>query len=181
MKCPEGTPEPKKPSNPYAFFNKHFKVPEGVKGVAERAKLASEAWRTLSSKEKAKYDEMVAEDRVRFEKQMQSVWLHGYYLLDDGTKSTDVKLKRSRSRSRPASEVIETATKKQKTEKVEKVTKSPRTDKAEKTVKSPKADKVEKIVKSPKTAKTAEVKKPEKSTPVKKVPATGSKKSVSKK
>ena len=154
-------------------------MPEGVKGVTERSKHVSEAWKTLSSKEKAKYEEMAAEDKVRYEKDMQSVWLHGYYLLEDGTKSTDVKTnKRSRSRSRPASEVIETVTKKQKTEKVEKVTKSPRTDKAEKTAKSPKADKVEKIVKSP---KTAEVKKPEKSTPVKKVPATGSKKSVSKK
>lgn len=115
MKCPEGTVEPKKPCGPYAFFMKHLVVPEGMKLVSERAKLASEQWKILSSKEKAKYEKMAADDRVRFDKQIQSVWLNGYFMLEDGTKSTEKVLKRrAASRSRPASEVIEPKTKIQK-------------------------------------------------------------------
>ena len=116
MKCPDGTPEPKKPANPYAFFMKHLAVPEGMKSVTERGKFASEKWKVISTKEKTKYEKMAAADRERFNKQMQSVWQHGYFLLEDGTKSSDKVLKRrAASRSRPASEVVEPKTKIQKT------------------------------------------------------------------
>ena len=59
---------------------------------------------------------MAAEDKKRYDAQMQSVWLKGYFMLEDGTKSTDVQLGKRRTRAQ--SEVVEsktTATKRQKT------------------------------------------------------------------
>jgi hypothetical protein len=151
MKCPEGTLEPKKPCSSYAYFVKHLVVPEGVKGVQDRAKLASEQWKVLSSKEKVKYEKMAADDKERFDKQMESVWLKGYFMLEDGTKSTEKVLKRrAASRSRPASEVVEPKIKIQKTAVA-------------------------------KTTKPAEEKKPVKVATPKKSAPTSAKKSVSKK
>jgi len=93
MACPENTPKPKAAKNALSFFSKDCKVPEGT-SIGDRQKLVTEKFNALSAKEKAKYEKLAAEDKKRFDKQMESVWLHGYFTLEDGTKSSDKVLKK---------------------------------------------------------------------------------------
>ena len=51
--------------------------------------LASEAWAKCTDDDKAPYQKMADESKVRFEKQVAELKKKGYYTLEDGSKSTD--------------------------------------------------------------------------------------------
>lgn len=72
--------DPKKPKgkmSAYAFFvqtcrEEHKKKnPEVPVNFAEFSKKCSERWKTMSSKEKAKFDEMAKADKVRYDREMK--------------------------------------------------------------------------------------------------------------
>ena len=62
-------------------------------------KGAGAAWNTLDDAGKKKYNEMAAKDAERFKKQTEEVKEKGFFLLEDGSKSTDhmVKIKKDKS------------------------------------------------------------------------------------
>ncbi|EDL26576.1 mCG10155, isoform CRA_c [Mus musculus] len=72
--------DPKKPKgkmSAYAFFvqtcrEEHKKKnPEVPVNFAEFSKKCSERWKTMSSKEKSKFDEMAKADKVRYDREMK--------------------------------------------------------------------------------------------------------------
>jgi hypothetical protein len=52
-------------------------------------KRAGEKWNLLTDTQKAPYVKMADLDKVRYEKQCAELEKKGYFILDDGTKSTD--------------------------------------------------------------------------------------------
>ena len=89
-------PPPKRPSTAWIFFNTEVSAKlraEGTHAQAEIFKLASEAWNKCSEEEKAPYEERAAEDKLRAGRQAKELAEHGYYTLEDGSKSTDEKNK----------------------------------------------------------------------------------------
>ncbi|XP_077461800.1 high mobility group protein B2a [Stigmatopora argus] len=81
--------DPNKPrgkTSSYAFFvatcrEEHKKKHPGVSvGFAEFSKKCSERWKTMSSKEKLKFEDLAKNDKVRYEREMKS------YVPEKGAK-----------------------------------------------------------------------------------------------
>jgi hypothetical protein len=53
----------------------------------------SELWKTLSDAEKTKYFKLSADDKLRYQNEMQQLLTQGYFVNEDGIKSTDQKKK----------------------------------------------------------------------------------------
>jgi len=67
--------------------------------VVEAMKACGTAWNALQEADKDKYHKMAAKDAERFKAQNEELKEKGYFLLEDGSKSTDhlVKIKRKPS------------------------------------------------------------------------------------
>jgi hypothetical protein len=50
---------------------------------------AGEIWNKMMDKEKKKYGDMVAKDQNRYYKQLAELNKKGFFILEDGTKSSD--------------------------------------------------------------------------------------------
>ncbi|KAG3272019.1 HMGB3 [Ictidomys tridecemlineatus] len=75
---PKGDPKkPKGKMSAYAYFVQTFrkehkkKNPKVPVNFAEFSKKCSERWKTLSGKEKSKFDEMAKADKVRYDREMK--------------------------------------------------------------------------------------------------------------
>lgn len=79
-----------------------YQAPEGTANL-DRMRLAAEAFKTLSAEEKARLEELNIKDKARRDEQMKMLNSKGYFLLADGTKSSDAKTKKRRA-ARPVSE-----------------------------------------------------------------------------
>jgi hypothetical protein len=86
-------PSPKKASSAYMFFNTEYagKVRKENPGLSmgDAFKQAGAKWGTMSEKEKAPFEKMASEDKIRHEKQLAEREKKGYFTLADKTKSTD--------------------------------------------------------------------------------------------
>jgi len=82
-----------------AFFffanenRKKLKVSNPEFGIKEVAKSNSVAWKALSAEDRKPYNEMVSKDRKRYEKELKQLEEIGYFINQDGVKSTDLDLK----------------------------------------------------------------------------------------
>lgn len=56
---------------------------------AEAMKKAGQQWSSMTDKEKKKYLDMQAKDVSRYEKQMAEMNKKGFFIMEDGSKSTD--------------------------------------------------------------------------------------------
>jgi len=84
---------PKKVTSAYFFFNSQY-----IKSVREKdtnisqtegAKMAGTKWGSMTEKEKAPYEKLAADDKIRFDKQTKELESKGWFKMEDGTKSTD--------------------------------------------------------------------------------------------
>jgi len=83
-------PPPKKPLAAYAFFNQERSKVYYAEGKSKEVfGLVSADWQKMETKDKQKYIKMNETDKKRFEKQVAELKKHGYYTLEDGSKSTD--------------------------------------------------------------------------------------------
>lgn len=57
--------------------------------VTDTAKLAGEIWSKLDDSERARYEELAQNDKLRFEKEMDDMVNLGYFIMPDGSKSSD--------------------------------------------------------------------------------------------
>ena len=73
--------------------------------------MAAAEWNKLSEKEKEKYVKLEAKDKVRYEKELAEWKEHGYYTMEDGTKSSKFA-KDSGKESEPEEEKVVKKTKK---------------------------------------------------------------------
>jgi len=93
---------PKRALGSYMYFTQ-----DRTKSIAEKEKIpwteatkrAGEIWSKLSEKEKKPYEDKHAKDEIRYQKQMDDLMKKGFFLLDDGTKSSDQKAKQKKKRA----------------------------------------------------------------------------------
>lgn len=88
----DNTMKPSRPLSAYIYFSTEW-VPKIKKdeGLDHRAAMsrAGEIWNTMKDDEKKKFNDLHDKDVKRQEKQLKELKDKGYFILDDGTKSTD--------------------------------------------------------------------------------------------
>jgi hypothetical protein len=89
----------KKASAAYVFFaTEHSAMLRKEKNfsVVDAMRAAGTAWNAMQEADKDKYLRMAAKDAERFKAQHEELKEKGFFLLEDGSKSTDhlVKIKR---------------------------------------------------------------------------------------
>ena len=88
---------PKQVRSPYIYFFKeqYDQVKQNYPNlkVMEYALKISEMWKTLSDSEKSEYFKKNVNDKLRYQNEMQQLLTQGYFVNQDGTKSTDLKKK----------------------------------------------------------------------------------------
>ncbi len=86
-------PKPKGVTSAYIFFNTEYckKLRETDKDSKQSAlmALAGLKWNSMSEKEKEPYEAMKLKDQKRREKQQAEREKKGFFILEDGSKSTD--------------------------------------------------------------------------------------------
>lgn len=58
----------------------------------EAAKLCGDLWGKLSEAEKQPFIDLANKDKERYEKQLKELQTKGYFIMQDGTKSSDVPM-----------------------------------------------------------------------------------------
>lgn len=64
--------------------------PDGLPATS-LSKIGAEKWNSFTDEEKKKYDALIALDQQRYNKQLDEIRNHGYFINEDGIKSTQVK------------------------------------------------------------------------------------------
>ena len=110
---------PKKPLSAYLFYTTEnvnsLKEKEGCTHP-EAMKKCGELWNKLTPEEKKKYEEKHDNDVVRYKQQIEDLDKKGFFIMDDGSKSSDHQAK-LKKRSKKGDAADAKAAKKQKKEK----------------------------------------------------------------
>ena len=104
--------QPIKPMSPYVFYMKEnlakIKEAQGL-SAAEAMRTCADQWSKLTEKQRKKYQNLGDKDRIRYENQTKMLHDKGFFIFEDGSKSTDdihvSKLNKKRKRqaaSQPA-------------------------------------------------------------------------------
>eukprot|EP00347_Sterkiella_histriomuscorum_P007433 403348940 len=87
----------------YIFFSNEMvpkiKVDEGIPHKQAMSR-AGEIWKGYSDEEKKKYEKMHEKDQERYEKQLKDLKDKGYFMMSDGTKSTDHEVPNKKKRAK---------------------------------------------------------------------------------
>lgn len=82
--------KPKRANSAWLYFNTENTAKLRAEGKGKEAfTINGQAWANMSEKEKAPYEKQAVEDKQRFDAQTAAMASKGYFLLDDGSKSTD--------------------------------------------------------------------------------------------
>ena len=66
--------------------------------LVEISKLIGEQWHNLSDDEKEKFSQIVLKDKLRYEEQVQDLLTKGYFIMQDGSKSSEHQKKIKKKR-----------------------------------------------------------------------------------
>ena len=86
--------QPKKPLSPYIIFVQKIQA-DVRKEMSESTpykdviRKCGEKWKQLSEEEKKPYMEAQEKDKQRYQKELNHLMTHGYFLMEDGSKSSD--------------------------------------------------------------------------------------------
>jgi len=98
----EGTVMPKKVATGYMCFLKAYHAENKDKTAhvvaSETAKVISQQWNSLTPDQKEKYEALSQKDRGRYDDQISQLKKNGYFITEDGTKSTDLQQKAKRAK-----------------------------------------------------------------------------------
>lgn len=98
--------KPQRPLNNYIYYSNDMvpkiKAEQGIPHKEAMVK-AAEIWKEMSEKEKKPYNDMHYQDVERFEGQMNELKENGFFLMADGTKSTDIEASSKKRKSTIAS------------------------------------------------------------------------------
>ena len=87
--------KPTRAISAYIYFSNEmvpkFKQEKGI-SHKEAMKETGDLWKTLSDEQKKKYDDMHEADVERYSKQLKSLFEKGYFIMEDGTKSSEVEI-----------------------------------------------------------------------------------------
>lgn len=78
------------------FNQDALKEQHGKLDVCKAMKFKLEAWENLTEEEKKSYEENSAQDKLRYEKEVDQLRTYGYFIDQTGKKSTDLKKKKSK-------------------------------------------------------------------------------------
>lgn len=85
--------KPKKPTSPWIYFNNE-KVAELKKerGLDQKDAFtqSAEIWKGLNEEQKKPYLEKNKQDEARYKRQMEELTANGFFMTEDGKKSTDL-------------------------------------------------------------------------------------------
>jgi hypothetical protein len=85
--------QPKRPLSAYMFFSVEYGKTLREKNteltIGGVAQLVSEKWGTMNESAKSPYDKLNEQDKVRQQKQLAELEKKGFFVLSDGSKSTD--------------------------------------------------------------------------------------------
>ena len=93
---------PKRPISAYLAFTtdmvNKLKEKEKIEKHTDAMKRCGEIWSKYSDKEKKKYNDLHDKDVKRYDKQMLELHKKGFFIMDDGSKSSDhqAKIKKKR-------------------------------------------------------------------------------------
>lgn len=105
--------QPKKPLSGFMFFSKDYgktlREKASDKSVGVIQQQVGEKWGEMTDKEKAPYRKVNEEDKLRYAKQLAEIEKKGYFMMPDGSKSTDTQNipKKRRSKLNKIQEVNE--------------------------------------------------------------------------
>jgi hypothetical protein len=74
-----------------AAYSKTLREKNPDQSLTDIAKLVGVRWGELSDKEKAPYEKQNEQDKVRQQNQKDEVAKKGYFMMPDGSKSTDTQ------------------------------------------------------------------------------------------
>ena len=118
---------PKKPLSAYLYYTSQnvnaVKEKEGC-SHPEAMKKCGEIWNGLDGEAKKKYQDLQEDDTARYKGQIEMLDKKGYFMMADGTKSSDHKAKKAKKRSKKAEEADTNGD-----EKAKKKGKKPKTEK----------------------------------------------------
>ena len=66
--------------------------------ASETVKVISQQWNSLTPDQKEKYEALSQKDRGRYDDQISQLKKNGYFITEDGTKSTDLQQKAKRAK-----------------------------------------------------------------------------------
>jgi hypothetical protein len=72
-------------------YGKTLREKNADQSVGEISKIVGKKWGEMSEKEKMPYDKLNEQDKVRQQKQKDEIAKKGYFMMEDGSKSTDAK------------------------------------------------------------------------------------------
>ena len=111
----DNTMKPTRPLSTYIYYSNET-VPKLKKesGLDHRAAMskAGELWNKLSDSERKKFDELHAKDVIRYENQKKELKEKGYFMLEDGTKSSDHQVQGKKKATKSAKKEAKSAVKK---------------------------------------------------------------------
>ena len=61
-------------------------------------KIFSETWNSMTVQQKSKYHKMTAVDAERYKDQIDQIRKNGYFMTEDGIKSTDLPEKKKKNK-----------------------------------------------------------------------------------
>lgn len=92
------------------------------KKITEVAKIIGEAWNKLSDKQKVPFEKKNEKDKVRYQEEMDQLMTKGFFINQDGVKSTDIAVKKKRKPAAPVEDLeksVKKSTKRAKTQELE--------------------------------------------------------------
>ena len=75
------------------------------KKVTEITSLLGEAWSKLNEKQKLPYEMKNSEDKVRYQEELDQLMSKGFFINQDGVKSTDIAVKKKRKAAAPVEDL----------------------------------------------------------------------------
>lgn len=92
--------QPKKPMTSFLFYSnsiqKSLREKNPSLGITEISKLAGQKWNKLSEKQKSPFYLQSEQDNQRYQNEMNELMTKGFFVNQEGTKSTDLVNKKKR-------------------------------------------------------------------------------------
>lgn len=94
--------QPKKPTTGYFFFNgekcKALRAENLEMSQKEALKVSGALWTNLNEEDRAKYEVMASNDKDRYQKELKDLITQGYFIMADGSKSSEHQAKVKKSK-----------------------------------------------------------------------------------
>ena len=110
----DNTMKPTRALSAYIFYSNETVPKLKKEGIDHRAAMskAGELWGKLTDAEKKKFNDLHEKDQVRYENQKKELKEKGYFILDDGSKSSDHQVQGKKKASKSEKKEAKSAVKK---------------------------------------------------------------------